>query len=418
MHVSRHPRLGVLLLVILLTAFASATPVRAGTAAPAAAMNLPVGTGDTLHITVRELVNPGQDYSAEVQVNENGDIRVQKLGMVRVSGLTPAEIETKIAQAAIAGRFLFPKGPGNPGPQVSVKLLSKAADNPAAFCMIGLGDRLSIRVPELVTPGTDYVIETRVNELGVIKLQNLGRLHVGDLTATQVEDKIIQLAVDRRFLLPKGNGNPGPAAFVRILEKANPPVLGGVLPKIASADTLDIQVVELVDPGRTYTIQPQVDAQGEIRLRNLGRLHVAGLTTDEVEDKIARQAVADGLLIPKSDTHPGPQVIVAHIKQAAPGERPATFRPGDTLQIDAFDLIEPAKPYLANTTVGPSGDITLPNLGTFPVAGLTPYQFADQIIDRAIAAGQFPKNAADRLRRQIAITKVAPAATTTPATAP
>jgi protein involved in polysaccharide export with SLBB domain len=78
------------------------------------------------------------------------------------------------------------------------------------------GDQLRVSVFELVTPGLEYVKPVAVNELGNITLQNLGTIHVAELTPTQIEDKIGQIAIEKGFLLPKGNGNPGPQVSVTL----------------------------------------------------------------------------------------------------------------------------------------------------------------------------------------------------------
>jgi protein involved in polysaccharide export with SLBB domain len=351
-----------------------------------------LGAGDTLRVTVQELVSPGQEYATDVEVNELGYIRIQNVGGVRVAGLTTAEAEGKIGQAAVAGGFLFSKGRGSPGPQVSVRLLIRAAENAAALRMIGPGDTLGVKAYELMTPGVEYVTEARVNEIGDIKLYGVGKVHVADLTPTQAEDKIGQLAVAGGFLLPKSATNPGPQVFVRLLKKAEAGGIAGagVLSKIGPVDTLRIQVFELVTPGLDYVTEAQVDEQGKIKIRNLDRMAVAGLTTTEIEDKIAEQAVSQGFLMPKGPGSPGPQVIVNLMKQAAPGERPATIRVGDGVRVEAWELVAPRQLYSATVVVNGQGEIQIEKVGTVRVGGLTPAQVEDKIIQMAVDGGFLP----------------------------
>ena len=80
------------------------------------------------------------------------------------------------------------------------------------------GDVITVSVFELVTPGLPYNDQKTINELGKVTLQNLGQVDVSGLTPTQLEAKIGQLAVDKGFLLPKGNGSPGPQVSVQLMQ--------------------------------------------------------------------------------------------------------------------------------------------------------------------------------------------------------
>ena len=84
--------------------------------------------------------------------------------------------------------------------------------------VVGEGDILDLGVYELVTPGILYQRQTQVNELGDISLQQIGSVHVSGLTPTQIEDKIGQIAVEKGFLLAKGNGTPGPQVSVQVTQ--------------------------------------------------------------------------------------------------------------------------------------------------------------------------------------------------------
>jgi polysaccharide export outer membrane protein len=72
-----------------------------------------VGPGDTLNISVDDLINPGaQDLSAQ-QVSEAGYIRLPMLDTIRVEGLTELEIENEIKTRLVEADIL-------PDPQVRV----------------------------------------------------------------------------------------------------------------------------------------------------------------------------------------------------------------------------------------------------------------------------------------------------------
>ncbi len=84
--------------------------------------------------------------------------------------------------------------------------------------VVGEGDYIAISVFELVTPGVPFSDQRQINEVGNVTIQNLGQVHVAGLTPTQIEEKIGQLAVEKGFLLPKGNGAPGPQVSVQLIQ--------------------------------------------------------------------------------------------------------------------------------------------------------------------------------------------------------
>jgi protein involved in polysaccharide export with SLBB domain len=82
--------------------------------------------------------------------------------------------------------------------------------------VVGQGDYLDVTVFELVTPGLPYQETRKVDELGNIRLQNVGNIHVDGLTPSEIEKKIGDVAVDKGFLLRAGNGSPGPQVSVQL----------------------------------------------------------------------------------------------------------------------------------------------------------------------------------------------------------
>ncbi|HKW38831.1 MAG TPA: polysaccharide export protein EpsE [Burkholderiales bacterium] len=71
-----------------------------------------LGEGDTVRVTVFQ--NP--DLTTETRISERGTITFPLIGEVRLSGLTPARAEDRIAEQLIKGKFLVK-------PQVSVNLV-------------------------------------------------------------------------------------------------------------------------------------------------------------------------------------------------------------------------------------------------------------------------------------------------------
>lgn len=133
-----------------------------------------LGTGDTVRITVFELVQPGQDYIKDVVIGETGAINIQNLGAVPAGGLTASQLEEKIGQMAVERNLLLPKGNGSSGPQVSVSLLQSrarvfsilgAVGQPGSYNILGnnfrLLDAIALARDIPVQPGMDYIYVIR-----------------------------------------------------------------------------------------------------------------------------------------------------------------------------------------------------------------------------------------------------------------
>jgi polysaccharide biosynthesis/export protein len=143
-----------------------------------------VGEGDLLNISVFELVTPGMPYATQTAVNELGNVTLQNLGQVHVAGMTPTDIEKKLADLAVKMGFLLKAGNGSQGPQVAVQLYQSRArifsvlgqvNNPGTYNIIGLNFRLldALALARDITggnqPGMEYLYVIRSpKDLGVI----------------------------------------------------------------------------------------------------------------------------------------------------------------------------------------------------------------------------------------------------------
>ncbi|MEI8196371.1 MAG: polysaccharide biosynthesis/export family protein [Phycisphaerae bacterium] len=122
--------------------------------------------GDAVNVSIFELLVPGQEYTKQLRINELGYINLQNVGNIQVGGLTPSQVEQKIAQMLIEQKIL----PAQPGPQVSVQLLESRAK---VFSMLGavarpgtynilandfrLLDAVAMGGDIPVQPGMDYI---------------------------------------------------------------------------------------------------------------------------------------------------------------------------------------------------------------------------------------------------------------------
>jgi len=79
--------------------------------------------GDTISVGVFELLSPGAEFAQQRRVNELGYVNLQTVGPVLVSGLTPSQLEAKIAQTLIEKRILPAPDANTAGPQVNVQVL-------------------------------------------------------------------------------------------------------------------------------------------------------------------------------------------------------------------------------------------------------------------------------------------------------
>jgi protein involved in polysaccharide export with SLBB domain len=58
------------------------------------------------------------------------------------------------------------------------------------------------------------------------------------------------------------------------------------LTKLSVGDTVHVEIFELITPGLNWSESMIIDANGNIAIRNLGAIHAAGLTTEQLAAKI------------------------------------------------------------------------------------------------------------------------------------
>jgi protein involved in polysaccharide export with SLBB domain len=139
----------------------------------------PLGPGDTVRITVYELVLQQAEYQREAIVSETGNVTLQNIGSVNIAGLTPRQAEEKIGQIGIEKGFLLPAtppgvNPPRPGPQVTVTVLDSRANrfsvlgsvnNPGPFIIQGTNYRLL----EALGAARDVIPTASVDTIYVIR---------------------------------------------------------------------------------------------------------------------------------------------------------------------------------------------------------------------------------------------------------
>lgn len=65
-----------------------------------------VGPSDFLGVTIEDFIQAGVAFNAQIEVQPNGMIRLPQLGLVKVSGMTEAEVEQELRQRAVEARIL------------------------------------------------------------------------------------------------------------------------------------------------------------------------------------------------------------------------------------------------------------------------------------------------------------------------
>jgi len=133
-----------------------------------------ISAGDTIRVSIFDLIQPGGEYIKDATVSEDGNVSIQNIGVVKVLGLNTRQIEEKFAQIAIERNVLPAPGNGNLGPQVAVTLLGSRS---RVFSLIGsisrpgtynvltndfrLLDALALAGDIPVQPGMDYLYVIR-----------------------------------------------------------------------------------------------------------------------------------------------------------------------------------------------------------------------------------------------------------------
>jgi protein involved in polysaccharide export with SLBB domain len=130
----------------------------------------PLGSGDVIRISVYELLAPGMEFLVERQINDLGFITMQNMGSVKAAGLTPTELEQKLAQDLVDRRILPPAGNGQMGPQIAVTVTNSrqrvysiigAVNRPGTYSIPGGEFRL---LDAIALPGDLNVLSNSTTE--------------------------------------------------------------------------------------------------------------------------------------------------------------------------------------------------------------------------------------------------------------
>ena len=141
--------------------------------------------GDCIAINVYDLLAPNTDFADVQQIRAEGTVRIPLVGPVKVAGLTTRQARDLVEQTLVDSKVIA-------DPQVRVGLRLSAdqlAEKPAPA---KAGDRLLVRICELVKPGEDYTALLEVKASGEVELPEVGKVQVVGMSIDEIEKAIIQ----------------------------------------------------------------------------------------------------------------------------------------------------------------------------------------------------------------------------------
>jgi protein involved in polysaccharide export with SLBB domain len=242
---------------------------------------------------------------------------------------------------------------------------------PAAFHPAAKGDIMRVSVYELHGPGKEEVQEVPVNERGNVHLLIIGDVHVEGLTPAKIEDRIAEVLVEKQFMLPKGNGSPGPQVVVTQTGRR------ALLRAVAVGDWVHVKVYDLEKVGELWERDVQVNERGEIPLLNAGRVQVAGMTPAEVEEAIGKMLVEKQFVLGARNGSPGPQVNVIIVEA---GGRPMAAASAEETPVAIGDRLERA----ARNTAGENNPrLELP-MATGDIAIMVPPERGQEAVNAPV----------------------------------
>jgi protein involved in polysaccharide export with SLBB domain len=204
------------------------------------------GVGDTINVSIFELIAPQSTYERTSQITETGAINIQSLGNIQVVGLTPTQLEEKLRQATIQAGILPAPAPGVPGPQVTVTLLASrqrifsilgAVGNAGSFPIASndfrLLDALAMARDIQVQPGMDYIYVIRqapVTEKAAAPALNVPNAATKPVDPLKAIEDINRGTTQPPAIIPDLNPNPGltPPAIPGLTPPETAPLKGSI----------------------------------------------------------------------------------------------------------------------------------------------------------------------------------------------
>ncbi|HTV47763.1 MAG TPA: polysaccharide biosynthesis/export family protein [Phycisphaerae bacterium] len=79
---------------------------------------------------------------------------------------------------------------------------------------------------------------------------------------------------------------------------------------LSAGDVITVSVYELITPGEESAQTREINTDGDVTLDFVGKVHAAGLTADQLRDKVTQILIRNGTMTPPGPHQPGPQVNV------------------------------------------------------------------------------------------------------------
>ena len=181
------------LMVLLAGSIALAEEQPAATA-PAVSQEGKVITDDLLKIGISDLMGPGVVTQCTRRVDGDLNVSLPLVSAVSLKDKTMADVPAAVAKAYRDGNLI---------PQAKVTVIRiESGTNPSMKSgPIAEGDFIRVSIVDLVGPGVESSIVSKVPEGGMVKLPEVGLVRLSKMTEAEAE-KAIQVAYRKANLIP------------------------------------------------------------------------------------------------------------------------------------------------------------------------------------------------------------------------
>jgi len=188
--------------------------------------------GDTIALTIQDLITPGQPFNVALQVSPLGEIRIPDLGSIRVAGMTEQEVEQELtARLRDAGLLARP-----------VVIVATQLKRGRTFTAMGaVGQAGTYPIPDSDTRLLDAL--GAIGDVSAVskKLYVIRRARGADASANEMETPAAPAHGEHELVVPPPS-EPAPASFAtntgRGARAAEPPASNAAPTKSELADMM------------------------------------------------------------------------------------------------------------------------------------------------------------------------------------
>ena len=251
-----------------------------------------IAEGDLVAVTVDDLTGPGVSSTFKVNVDEEGEIALPRVGVLSIAGKSEAQAEQIVA--SVYQNLLR-------NPVVGVRVLSTAAETKIKPGELRKGDLLEVAFWQGL-PSDPEIERARIDQEGLLGLPLVGGLKLEGLSETRAPQVIAKAFRDQHLI-------QNAIVSVRRVQSADQADVK--LGPIVKGDIVRVGISELAGPGVETTFILKVDENGQIAMPLGGDVKIEMLTETRAAQAIAK-AYRDHRLIQNA------QVWVLKINGKAP----------------------------------------------------------------------------------------------------